>query len=74
MTRRHVTRTAAARVPAALLLAGSLTAVTTAAPPVAARRFEAGSLPLAREIDERFQSFQVGFPHLTGGETWKSYN
>ena len=34
----------------------------------------AGGLPLVREIDERFMSFQVGFSHLTGGETWKSYD
>lgn len=34
----------------------------------------ASKLPLVREIDERFQSFQVGFSHLTGGETWKSYD
>lgn len=33
-----------------------------------------GTLPLVREIDERFMSFQVGFSHLTGGETWKSYD
>lgn len=29
---------------------------------------------LVRKIDERFQSFQIGFSHLTGGETWKSYD
>lgn len=34
----------------------------------------AGVLPLIREIDERFMSFQVGFSHLTGGETWKAYD
>ena len=33
-----------------------------------------GALPLVREIDERFMSFQIGFSHLTGGETWKSYD
>lgn len=31
-------------------------------------------LPFVRSTDERFQSFQVGFSHLTGGETWKSYD
>lgn len=35
---------------------------------------DAGALPLVREIDERFMSFQIGFSHLTGGETWKSYD
>lgn len=35
---------------------------------------DAGSLPLVREIDERFMSFQIGFSHLTGGETWKAYD
>jgi hypothetical protein len=34
----------------------------------------ASRLPLVREVDERFQSFQIGFSHLTGGETWKSYD
>lgn len=33
----------------------------------------AGELPLVRTIDERFQSFQLGFSHLTGGDTWVSY-
>lgn len=37
-------------------------------------RIRAGSLPMVRETDERFQSFQIGFSHLTGGETWKSYD
>lgn len=31
------------------------------------------TLPLVRTIDERFQSFQLGFSHLTGGDTWVSY-
>jgi hypothetical protein len=31
-------------------------------------------LPSVRKIDERFQSYQIGFSHLTGGETWKSYD
>src|SRR5688572_11160604 len=35
---------------------------------------DAGAFPLVREIDERFMSFQIGFSHLTGGETWKSYD
>ena len=31
------------------------------------------SLPFVRTMDERFQSFQLGFSHLTGGDTWVSY-
>lgn len=30
-------------------------------------------MPPVRRIDERFQSFQIGMSHLTGGETWRSY-
>lgn len=37
-------------------------------------RVDAGRLPFVRTVDERFQSFQIGFSHLTGGETWKSYD
>lgn len=33
----------------------------------------ADSLPLVRTMDERFQSFQLGFSHITGGDTWISY-
>jgi hypothetical protein len=38
------------------------------------RPLDAKHLPWVRKIDERFQSFQIGFSHLTGGETWKSYD
>lgn len=31
-------------------------------------------LAFVRTTDERFQSFQIGMSHLTGGETWKSYD
>ncbi len=37
-------------------------------------QLDPAALPAVREIDERFMSFQVGFSHLTGGETWKSYD
>lgn len=37
-------------------------------------RISPASFPLVRDSDERFQSFQIGFSHLTGGETWKSYD
>ncbi|WP_439133326.1 hypothetical protein [Pseudomaricurvus sp.] len=32
------------------------------------------NMPLVRTIDERYMSFQVGMSHLTGGETWKTYD
>lgn len=66
------------RLVTALTLAGaSLSVAACAAGPAkeeAPLRIRAGSMPLVREIDERFQSFQIGFSHLTGGETWKSYD
>lgn len=34
----------------------------------------AKELPMVRETDERFQSFQIGMSHLTGGETWRTYD
>lgn len=34
----------------------------------------AGNLPFVRTMDERFQSYQIGFSHLTGGETWKAFD
>ena len=61
-----------ARSATAVLLATTIAAVASAAA-AAAPRIDAGRLPLVRETDERFMSFQVGFSHLTGGETWKSY-
>lgn len=36
-------------------------------------RITVANLPLVRTMDERFQSFQLGFSHLTGGDTWISY-
>lgn len=40
----------------------------------AQNRIDAERLPLVRTMDERFQSFQVGMSHLTGGETWRTYD
>ncbi len=34
----------------------------------------AATLPYIRTMDDRFQSFQIGMSHLTGGETWKAYS
>ncbi|MCL4673537.1 MAG: hypothetical protein KJZ64_11510 [Sphingomonadaceae bacterium] len=39
-----------------------------------ALQINARTLPLVRETDERFQSFQIGMSHLTGGETWRTYD
>lgn len=67
-------------VPLLILAATTACAsATVATPPAAApqgegTRIEASRLPLVRHIDERFQSFQIGMSHLTGGETWKTYD
>lgn len=37
-------------------------------------RIEASRLPFVRNVDERFQSYQIGMSHLTGGETWRAYD
>lgn len=60
---------------AALLLAapGSTGPLSEALPP-AGVRIASARLPLVRITDERFQSFQIGFSHLTGGETWKAFD
>lgn len=65
------------RHPAKLILAAVLlgapqgSALAAAAQPI---QIKGRDLPLVREIDERFQSFQIGMSHLTGGETWRSYD
>lgn len=68
---------------AALLATGVCTLILAAAaegrtqsvsPAPRSVRVSPGSLPLVRTIDERFQSFQLGFSHLTGGDTWVSYD
>src|SRR6056300_168201 len=38
------------------------------------RTLNAGEMPLVHTIDERYMSFQIGMSHLTGGETWSSYD
>ena len=38
------------------------------------RRLDVGEMPLVRTIDERYMSFQIGMSHLTGGETWSTYD
>lgn len=41
---------------------------------VADSQIDPSGLPLVHETDERFQSFQIGMSHLTGGETWRTYD
>jgi heparanase len=65
------------RKPTRLIVAVALASVPIAAlvaAPKASVQVRAGGLPLVRTMDERFQSYQIGFSHLTGGETWKSYD
>lgn len=59
---------ALASVPLGALVAG------TSTPRPAPLQIRPGSLPLVRTMDDRFQSFQIGFSHLTGGETWKAFD
>lgn len=60
---------------ASVLAAGASTPPSLAETlPSASVRIDPGDLPFVRQIDERFMSFQIGFSHLTGGETWKSYD
>lgn len=51
-------------------------AMTEASPAQTARitKVRPDNLPYVRTMDERFQSFQLGFSHLTGGDTWISYD
>ncbi|MBC2653654.1 hypothetical protein [Novosphingobium aerophilum] len=42
--------------------------------PTQVRAIDVSRLPFVRQTDERFQSYQIGFSHLTGGETWKAYD
>lgn len=58
---------------ASLLASGSASAIHAAQgdDPI---RVDAAKLPFVRSIDERYQSYQIGMSHLTGGETWKAYD
>ncbi len=64
----------------ALLAVSSLLTLSTihtavamsSSPPV--DTIDAQQLPFVRTVDERFMSFQIGMSHLTGGETWKTYD
>lgn len=58
----------------AALVSGCATPDAAGPTPAAAMAVDATTLPLVRETDERYQSFQIGMSHLTGGETWKTYD
>lgn len=75
MIRKHVMLVASAAGISALMVACAPQAIRPiAAPSSPAARIDVSSLPLVRTVDERFQSYQIGFSHLTGGETWKAYD
>lgn len=56
------------------LLAGCATITAAGNNALPDVEIDAASLPFVREVDERFQSFQIGMSHLTGGDTWVSYD
>lgn len=37
-------------------------------------RLDVKAMPLIHKVDERFMSFQIGMSHLTGGETWRTFD
>lgn len=59
---------------AAALASGCATSGTIAPTGENVAAVDAKNLPLVREIDPRYQSFQIGMSHLTGGETWRAYD
>ena len=58
----------------AMTLVGISISSVQAAPTSEAIKLEVSDMPLVRTVDERFQSFQIGMSHLTGGDTWVSYD
>jgi len=61
-------------VAAALVNAPISATLAASGEPVTPVSIHAERLPWLRNIDPRFQSFQIGMSHLTGGETWRSYD
>ena len=59
---------------AAIMLTAVAPGAINAQPTDVPVRIDVSHLPAVRTVDERFQSYQIGFSHLTGGETWKSYD
>jgi len=66
-----VTKAARLLVAALVLSLGTARALSSPPAPIP---LDAGNMPLVRTIDERYMSFQIGMSHLTGGETWRSYD
>ena len=58
----------------AVTLAGITFNSAQATPGSETTRLEVANMPFVRTVDERFQSFQIGMSHLTGGDTWISYD
>jgi heparanase len=70
-SRRWSRRKTVSVMASTLCLAPSAYADTVAPGPVA---IDVRAMSPLHRTDERFMSFQVGFSHLTGGETWRSYD
>jgi len=66
-------KTVGVAIAAALGCASTATAYGVSTSP-AANRLDVEEMPLVRSIDERYMSFQIGMSHLTGGETWSTYD
>lgn len=49
-------------------------AVYGASPTPPENQLDVQNMPLVRTIDEGYMSFQIGMSHLTGGETWSTYD
>lgn len=59
----------------ALLIQNSASAMSTPPQEQQVRiQLDVTNIPLVRTVDERYQSFQIGMSHLTGGETWRTYD
>ena len=57
-----------------VLSSGACASASEVAPYQPALELDLESMPLVRLVDERYMSFQIGMSHLTGGETWKTYD
>ena len=70
MSRNYPVRVLAVAVLPVVLVAATAHGAT---PSTESDQLDVSNLPVVRTIDERFQSFQIGMSHLTGGDTWVSY-
>jgi len=57
-----------------VLSSGACASASEVSPHQPALELDLESMPLVRLVDERYMSFQIGMSHLTGGETWKTYD